>query len=117
MPLSEDEQRILRDIEANFYENDPKFVRTVTRADQRLGRLRGVKIPAVMFFVGLIMVIGTYHSVWLVAALGFAVMVASAGIVVQNVGQRIQESRDRVGQGDSDENEDPGSQDFRGWPS
>ncbi len=115
VPLSEEEQRILRDIEANFYEHDPKFVRAVNRADSRFGTLRGIKMPIATFLLGLAMVLGTYHRIWILAALGFVVMVASAGIVVQNISQRITQANNDDDEPDAEGGE-AGSRDFDGWP-
>jgi hypothetical protein len=53
VPLSEDEQRILREIEQQFYDTDPAFAREVgTRSLYRHG-LQRLKLAGLLFAVGL----------------------------------------------------------------
>ncbi len=79
MPLNEDEQRILEEIERQFYEEDPELARSVAGASLR-SRLRPHRRLAIAgFVVGLIVMLASFTSnVW-IAALGFIVMLASAG--------------------------------------
>ena len=79
MPLNEDEQRILEEIERQFYEEDPELARSVAGASLR-ARLRPHRRLAIAgFVVGLIVMLVSFtSSVW-VAALGFILMLASAG--------------------------------------
>ena len=79
MPLNEDEQRILEEIERQFYEEDPELARSVAGASLR-SRLRpGRRLAIAGFVVGLIVMLVSFtSSVW-IAALGFILMLASAG--------------------------------------
>jgi hypothetical protein len=79
MPLNEDEQRILEEIERQFYEDDPELARSVAGGSLR-SRLRPHRRLAVAgFVVGVVVMLGSFTSnVW-IAALGFIVMLASAG--------------------------------------
>lgn len=85
MPLSEDEQRILKDIERSFYESDPAFARSVTHT--RLSR--GVRVVSVLAFVGFAVCFGVLLACfWLsfyVAIVAFLGMVACASIFIGNV--------------------------------
>jgi acyl dehydratase len=53
MPLSEDEQRILREIEQQFYATDPEFAREVGTTSLYRHGLRRLKLAALLFVVGL----------------------------------------------------------------
>lgn len=78
MPLNEDEQRILEEIERQFYEEDPELAKSVAKASLRT-RFRPMRRLAVAgFVVGLVvMVVSFTSSVW-IAAGGFVLMLASA---------------------------------------
>ena len=53
MPLSEDEQRILREIEQQFYDTDPAFARGVGTTSLYRHGLRRMKLAALLFVAGL----------------------------------------------------------------
>lgn len=53
VPLSEDEQRILREIEQQFYDTDPAFARGVGSTTLYRHGLRRMKLAALLFVVGL----------------------------------------------------------------
>jgi len=88
MPLNEDEQRILEEIERQFYEEDPELARSVAQASLR-SRLRPRRQLAVAgFIVGLIVMLVSFTSnVW-IAALGFILMLASAGWLATSLMKR-----------------------------
>lgn len=79
MPLDDKEQRILAEIERQFYEEDPELARAVERIE-RPSRV-GVKLSALGVIAGLVIVI-VYLSVTWVAVAGFALVVASATSLV-----------------------------------
>ena len=54
MPLSENEQRLLEQIERALVEGDPKFASTVRATNPRTYLLRRIRRSAVLFVVGLI---------------------------------------------------------------
>ncbi len=59
MPLSENEQRLLEQIERALVEDDPKFASTVRSTDPRTYLLRRVRRSAVVFLLGLaVLVVG-----------------------------------------------------------
>ena len=53
MPLSEDEQRILREIEQQFYDTDPAFARGVGTTTLYRHGLQQMKLAVLLFVVGL----------------------------------------------------------------
>lgn len=85
MPLSEDEQRILHEIERSFYENDPEFARGVSTATLTRNAGRNTKWSIVGFVAGLLLLLSAFASVFWLGALGFLVMLGSAFVFVSNV--------------------------------
>lgn len=79
MPLDDKEQRILAEIERQFYEEDPELARAVQRVERPL-RV-GVRVATVGIVVGLAIIVA-YLSVAPVAALGFLIVVLSANALV-----------------------------------
>ena len=57
MPLSEDEQRILREIEQQFYATDPEFARGVGKTTLYRHGLRRLKLAGLIFVVGLALLV------------------------------------------------------------
>jgi hypothetical protein len=85
MPLSEDEQRILQDIERSFYETDPKFAETVSRTTLYRHAGRNCKWAVVLFVISLVVLVTSFVDFPLIAFLGFMGMVAAAAVFVKNV--------------------------------
>ena len=86
VPLSEDEQRILHEIERSFYENDPEFargVRTAIRSDRHAGR--NTRWSVAGFIVGLLVLLTQFASTFWFGALGFLLMLGSAFVFVSNL--------------------------------
>jgi hypothetical protein len=76
MPLSEQEQRLLEEMERNLYRNDADFVATVSG---RRGKpnYTFVTVGALLAVVGIgVLITGVVISIPLVGVLGFAVMFA-----------------------------------------
>ena len=73
MPLSEDEQRILQEIEENLSATDPKLVQ---QADITLYRhsSRMIRWAVVGFIVGLLIMVFTFTTNLLLGLLGFGIM-------------------------------------------
>lgn len=82
MPLDDKEQKILAEIERQFYEEDPELARAVQRIESPL-RV-GVKLSIVGVIAGLAIIV-TYLSETWVAAAGFALLVLSATALVNAV--------------------------------
>jgi len=84
VPLSEDEQRILQEIERNFYDSDPAFAREVSTKTLYRHAGRNLKWAAVGFALGLmVLVLGFTRSV-LLGFLGFLIMVGCAFLFYLN---------------------------------
>lgn len=77
MPLSEEEQRILSEIEQGLYASDPALAREI--ADSTLYRhaARNLRWAAVGFVLGTAFLIGTLHISPVVSFLGFLAMLGS----------------------------------------
>ena len=70
MPLSEHEQRILEEIERRLAEDDPKLVEQVGRTDLYTHLARRIRLSAVAFLVGFVLLLLFVFSRW-IAAVGF----------------------------------------------
>ena len=76
MPLSEDEQRILQEIEARLYEESPELVREVSQTTLYSHAFRNIKWAGLGFFVGLVVLIATLSTSYVLAFGGFLIMLA-----------------------------------------
>ena len=89
MPLSEDEQRILQEIEQHFYANDPEFAREVSSTSIYRHAGRNLKWATLGFVLGVVLLITTLsRSVWglpLLAFAGFMLMLGSAFFFERNL--------------------------------
>ena len=80
MALSEQEQRLLDEMERNLYQNDADFVATVAGARGRTN-YRGIILGAILVLVGIgVLLFGVGSSLLIVGVLGFIVMFA--GVIV-----------------------------------
>ena len=84
MPLSEDEQRILHEIEQQFYESDPAFAREVAKTTVYRHHGRNLKWAALGFFVGFALLLGFAVNLILGFA-GFLVMLGCAFVFERNL--------------------------------
>lgn len=85
MPLSEDEQRILRDIEANLSVTDPKLVQQVSDTTLYRHAARMIKLAVVGFVGGLVLLVLTFTTVLALAVAGFLIMLFCLLVIEQNV--------------------------------
>ena len=77
MPLSEDEQRILAEIEKNLHESDPRLAREVSETTVYRHALGSMKWIAAAFVVGLVVMIVGLTVHFLLGFLGFLLMLAA----------------------------------------
>jgi len=84
MPLSEDEQRILNQIEQQFYESDPAFAQSVSQTTLYRHAFRNIKWAALLFIAGLVFLIATLQVHFAVAFIGFVIMLGAAFIIEKN---------------------------------
>ena len=78
MPLSEDEQRILSEIEQQLYESDPDLVREVGSTTVYTHAFRNLKWAFLAFFVGVGVMVFTLQISYLVSFVGFLIMLGAA---------------------------------------
>lgn len=79
MPLSENEQRMLEQMERALYAEDPKFVSSLRVNDLRSHNRRRTLQAVVGFAVGItLLMTGVVSMIWIVGVLGFVLMLASA---------------------------------------
>ena len=84
MPLSEDEQRILHEIERSFYENDPDFYRRASSETLYRHAGRNCKWALAGFVAGLaVLVVSFASSIWL-GFVGFLIMLSCAIVFEAN---------------------------------
>ncbi|MGH3497508.1 MAG: DUF3040 domain-containing protein [Nocardioidaceae bacterium] len=79
MPLSEEEQRLLEQMEQALVAEDPKFASTLRGSRLRARSRRRAALAALMFVVGLgVLMLGAVLTVTLVAVTGFVVMLLAS---------------------------------------
>ena len=87
MPLSEDEERILSQMEERLSETDPRLVREVSETTLYTQPLRSMKWAVGGFVAGVAMMVATLSTSYLLAFLGFLVMLGSALRLERNARQ------------------------------
>jgi hypothetical protein len=83
--LSEDEQRILEEIEANLTETDPGLVQQVSETTLYRHAARNIKWAALGFVAGLVLLVLTFTRTLFMGVLGFLVMLACLLVIERNV--------------------------------
>ncbi|MCB0987286.1 MAG: DUF3040 domain-containing protein [Microthrixaceae bacterium] len=80
MPLSEEEQRILQEIEQQFYADDPRLAGDIGRHSLYLESVSRMKRAALVFVVGVVILVATLAtaSPFPLAFGGFLVMLVAA---------------------------------------
>jgi hypothetical protein len=78
VPLSEDEERILSEIAQQFYTDDPHFAREVGETTLYTHTVRRMKWSGFGFVLGVVFLIATLSTSFLLAFGGFLVMLACA---------------------------------------
>jgi len=101
MALDDHEQKILAEIERQFYEEDPELARAV-RQIARPSRV-GVRLAMVGVVAGLAVVIAFFATSTLVAFLGFALLVGSAAALATGLRSRGWRPDEREPQGEEPE--------------
>ncbi len=78
MPLSEDEERILQEISQQFYEDDPDFAGKVGETTLYSHTVRRMKWSGFGFVAGVVFLVASLSTSYLLAFVGFLVMLACA---------------------------------------
>lgn len=77
MPLSENEQRLLEQMERALYAEDPKFASAMRGSRRRSGVARRLTIGALGLVLGLVLLlVGVIQGLVILGALGFILMLA-----------------------------------------
>ncbi len=84
MPLSEDEQRILHQIEQQFYESDPDFARSVSQTTIYRHAFRNIKWGVLLFLGGVVMLLLTLSVHFLLAFGGVVIMLVALLFIERN---------------------------------
>ncbi|HUP70736.1 MAG TPA: DUF3040 domain-containing protein [Acidimicrobiales bacterium] len=85
MPLSEEEQRILHEIERSFYEHDPAFAKGVSETSLYRHAGRNCKWAALGLFAGLVILLASFASNRYLGFVGFLMMLGSALVFEANL--------------------------------
>ncbi|HYU38846.1 MAG TPA: DUF3040 domain-containing protein [Acidimicrobiia bacterium] len=85
MPLSEDEQRILKEIEDNLSETDPRLVQEVSETTLYRHSARAIKWAVVGFIGGLALLLFTFTRALLLGVVGFLIMLGCLLVIERNV--------------------------------
>ena len=85
MPLSEDEQRILKEIEENLSATDPKLVQQVSDTTLYRHAARVIKWSAAGFVAGLVLMVLTFTTTLVLGVVGFAIMLGCALTIEHNL--------------------------------
>jgi len=85
LPLSEEEQRILHEIERSFYEHDPEFARGVSETTLYRHAGRNCKWAGLGFVAGLVLLVVSFASNRVVGFVGFLLMLGSTLVFERNL--------------------------------
>lgn len=86
MPLSDHEQRILEEIERQYYEQDPKGARELSSQTLEATLVRNFRRGILLFVAGLaVLVVFFFSTAPLVGVVAFLLMLVGATFAYQNV--------------------------------
>jgi hypothetical protein len=83
VPLSEEEQRILQEMEQKLREHDRDFVDRVSHAAHRGSRSHPLRWPVIGFLLGTALLLGTFRASTVLAVCGVLVMLVCALVFAQ----------------------------------
>jgi hypothetical protein len=85
VPLNEDEQRILAEIERQFHADDPESARRISSTTLRRYLVRNCAWALAGLVFGLAILLVAFASSWILGIFGFLIMVGCALVLVQNL--------------------------------
>lgn len=85
MPLSEDEQRILQEIEAQFYATDPELAQQVSSTTVYRYAARNIKWSMLGLLAGFAVLVWSFASSAFLGFVGFVAMVGFALLIERNL--------------------------------
>jgi hypothetical protein len=98
VPLSEDEQRILSEIEAKLYESDPGLARDIADTTIYTHAYRNLKWSMLGFVAGLAALLLTLGISFVLAFFGFVIMLVSALAIERNARRMGKAGMDQITQ-------------------
>lgn len=99
MPLDDREQKILAEIERQFYEEDPELARAVENIDS-MPTVK-VRLAALGAVIGLAVILFFFAQNIVFALIGFALLVGSVSVLVPVIRERLVSGE--AGENDSDQ--------------
>lgn len=85
MPLSEEEQRILGEIEQQLYASDPALAREIADSTVYRHAARNLKWAVFGFVIGTAVLLGTLHISFVLAFVGFLVLLGCTLSIVRDL--------------------------------
>jgi len=85
VPLSDDEQRILHQIEKEFYDSDPEFAREVSETTLYRHALRNIKWAVIVAVMGLVGVVAALQVHFGLAFVAFLAIFVCAVVIERNL--------------------------------
>ena len=85
VPLSDDEQRILHQIEKEFYDSDPEFAREVSETTLYRHALRNIKWAVIVAVMGLVGVVAALQVHFGLAFVAFLTIFVCAVVIERNL--------------------------------
>jgi len=93
MPLSEDEQRILQEMEQTLREHDREFVARVDHSSHRLDAAKSARWSMLGAVAGFVLLLSTFRFSVALGTAGFLVMLASTLVFAQHLRQAPSSSK------------------------
>ena len=93
VPLDDREQKILDEIERQFYQEDPSLAQRVARSSLGAFSKKRQRLAIVGFIAGMVVMLVAFTANTWIALLGFMTMVISAGWLAMNLRQGSTENR------------------------
>lgn len=85
MPLNEEEQRILAEIERQFHATDPESAKRIESTTLQRYLARNCRWAGLGLLVGLVILLASFATSPILGIFGFLVMVVSAVVLIQNL--------------------------------
>jgi hypothetical protein len=87
MPLDDREQKILAEIEQQFYEEDPELARAVDRINRP--SMTRVRLAVLGVAAGLAVILFSFTDNTILALVGFGILIASATVLAPEIRRRL----------------------------
>lgn len=84
MALSEQEQRLLEQLEAALAAEDPKLANTLRGGHPRTLHRRRAAIAGVCFLIGVAALVGGMQVSWIISVVGFVIMLAATVVALNS---------------------------------